>query len=654
MSPVYQRQPVDSASQPPASSPAIRVSHFAPRSRLSLLASGSLHPSRLPIESPKRLHPPSDQHKQEAEQPVQEQSVPPGDFSKISVFPPGWPKAQQPACSLIAHSLPRALQARLAVGPVDDPVEREADRVADVVMRLPDADDSILGAPLKPKQKSVTSKETGRNTMNTWRPGLPAANEVSETVHEVLQAPGQPLDTATRAFMEPRFGYDFSRVRVHADVAGAESARSVNAVAYTVGRDVVFGAGQYAPGQEAGRKLLAHELAHTIQQAGAHRGAPWKAVGRSEYDRGSDAPDGAAPPRAPIQRLTPQSSSLVLRQATQTDEMPPIGRDDPILLQKGLPSDPRSPIQRKLDEFRDSMKASYHTPADTPGGAATVAVPPPFGMGAGYEEQKTLASDPKRVKHLANIKKKNPRISHFIGRVQFARGSPEEIRAVTQALIDDKALDDEPAAGSLEQRIQRMMFDYRIGTDCAGYVQQAYLFARGVGRRTAGFKTDIGNENLGNLAHQGYTQIAPSAALPGDLVVLDPPSKDQPGHTIIVYSRREATADDKKELKEKLAAACLLTSGSSFLAAGATVYVFELDSSWGSGGDPEHGGIQRRTFWYNPSGTPKWAWTEDDPTRAITGELPYDHNLRGFYRAASGATRNSPAAAPITPPIPPG
>ena len=91
--------------------------------------------------------------------------------------------------------------------------------MADVVMRLPDADDSILGAPLKPKQKSVTSKETGRNTMNTWRAGLPAANEVSETVHEVLQAPGQPLDTATRAFMEPRFGYDFSRVRVHADVA---------------------------------------------------------------------------------------------------------------------------------------------------------------------------------------------------------------------------------------------------------------------------------------------------------------------------------------------------------------------------------------------------------------------------------------------------
>jgi hypothetical protein len=470
----------------------------------------------------------------------------------------------------------------------------------------------------------------------------------------VLQAPGQPLDTATRAFMEPRFGYDFGRVRVHADVAAAESARSVNAVAYTVGRDVVFGAGQYAPGQEAGRKLLAHELAHTIQQEGAHRGAPQKAVDRSKYDHGSDAPDGAAPPRAPIQRLTPQSSSLVLRQATQTDEMPPIDRDDPILAQKGLPADPRSPIQRKLDEFRDSMKASYHTPADTPGGAATVTVPPPFGMGAGYKEQQTLAADPKRVEHLANIKKKNTRISHFIGRVQFARGSPEEIRVVTQALIDDKALDDEPAAGSLEQRIQRMMFDYRIGTDCAGYVQQAYLFAKGVGRRTAGFKADIGNENLGNLTHQGYTEIAPSAASPGDLVVLDPPSKDQPGHTIIVYSRREATADDKKELKEKLAAAGRLADGSSFLAAGATIYVFEFDSSWGSSGDPKYGGIQRRTFWYNPSGTPKWAWTKDDPTRAITGELPYDHPLRGFYRAASGATRNSPAAAPVTPPTPPG
>jgi hypothetical protein len=90
-------------------------------------------------------------------------------------------------------------------------------------------------------------------------------------VHDVLRSPGQPLDTPTRAYMEPRLGYDFSRVRVHTDTRAAESAQAVNALAYTVGRDVVFGAGQYAPGTPAGRQLLAHELAHVVQQGSESR-----------------------------------------------------------------------------------------------------------------------------------------------------------------------------------------------------------------------------------------------------------------------------------------------------------------------------------------------------------------------------------------------
>lgn len=91
---------------------------------------------------------------------------------------------------------------------------------------------------------------------------------VPPIVHEVLRSPGQPLDAGTRAFMEPRFGYDFSQVQVHTDARAAESARAVNALAYTVGRDVVFGAGRYAPGVDEGRRLLAHELTHTVQQHG--------------------------------------------------------------------------------------------------------------------------------------------------------------------------------------------------------------------------------------------------------------------------------------------------------------------------------------------------------------------------------------------------
>lgn len=93
-----------------------------------------------------------------------------------------------------------------------------------------------------------------------------SVSEVPPIVHEVLRSAGQPLDAQTRAFMEPRFGHDFSKVRVHKDEKAAESAYSVNALAFTVGQDIVFGEGQFQTQTEVGQKLLAHELTHTIQQ----------------------------------------------------------------------------------------------------------------------------------------------------------------------------------------------------------------------------------------------------------------------------------------------------------------------------------------------------------------------------------------------------
>lgn len=91
---------------------------------------------------------------------------------------------------------------------------------------------------------------------------------VPPIVYDVLRSSGQPLDAPTRSYMEPRFGHDFSQVRVHTDARAAESARAVSALAYTVGRDVVFGAGQHAPHTAAGRQLMAHELTHVVQQGG--------------------------------------------------------------------------------------------------------------------------------------------------------------------------------------------------------------------------------------------------------------------------------------------------------------------------------------------------------------------------------------------------
>src|SRR5205085_6395919 len=93
--------------------------------------------------------------------------------------------------------------------------------------------------------------------------GKSAPSQAPPIVHEVLRSPGEPLDAATRAFMEPRFGHDFSQVRVHTDARAAEAAHAINAVAYTVGHNIVFGEGRYAPRVGEGQQLLAHELTHT-------------------------------------------------------------------------------------------------------------------------------------------------------------------------------------------------------------------------------------------------------------------------------------------------------------------------------------------------------------------------------------------------------
>ncbi len=99
-------------------------------------------------------------------------------------------------------------------------------------------------------------------------------SNVPPSVGGALRSPGQPLDGPTRGFMETRFGRDFSHVRVHADEGAGASARAVNARAYTVGGDIVFGAGEYRPHEATGQKLLAHELAHTVQQAHFSSAAP--------------------------------------------------------------------------------------------------------------------------------------------------------------------------------------------------------------------------------------------------------------------------------------------------------------------------------------------------------------------------------------------
>lgn len=118
---------------------------------------------------------------------------------------------------------------------------------------------------------------------------LTAPASVPPIVGDVLNSPGQPLDPATRNFMEPRFGHDFSQVRVHTNAQAARSAQSVNALAYTVGRHIAFDEGQYRPDTQPGRRLVAHELVHVMQQS-----AHGQAAGHEIRIAGDDAAEREA------------------------------------------------------------------------------------------------------------------------------------------------------------------------------------------------------------------------------------------------------------------------------------------------------------------------------------------------------------------------
>jgi hypothetical protein len=146
------------------------------------------------------------------------------------------------------------LQMKLRINEPGDMYEQEADRVAEQVLAKP-AHPDVSSAP--PRIQRYAGQTTGQ------------ADTAPASVDHVLASSGRPLDPALRQDMEQRFGHDFSRVRVHSGGAAEQSALEVNANAYTVGSNIVFGAGRFAPGTNEGRRLIAHELAHVVQQSGS-------------------------------------------------------------------------------------------------------------------------------------------------------------------------------------------------------------------------------------------------------------------------------------------------------------------------------------------------------------------------------------------------
>jgi hypothetical protein len=182
------------------------------------------------------------------------------------------------------------IQAKLTISQPDDPAEQEADRVADAVMRMPDPSRAgrtpVTAAPPESRLQRICDEcedelhrqpteevEEEETLQAKTAPGhTPAVTPDLEAEVTALRGGGQHLPDSLRAFFEPRFGHDFSGIRVHTGNRAAESAHAVGARAFTVGRSIVLASGQYAPASREGQRLLAHELTHTIQQDRASNG----------------------------------------------------------------------------------------------------------------------------------------------------------------------------------------------------------------------------------------------------------------------------------------------------------------------------------------------------------------------------------------------
>lgn len=218
------------------------------------------------------------------------------DFSDIPLLPRDQSNGPRALTSITPSSRPAAIQTKLEVGRVDDPLEHEAERTADQVMGMQDPHTSMSKVAAQLGRTGTRLPEKGQTPPPRPNHVAVASADLPASVPAVLNSPGQSLEPATRAYFEPRFGHEFSGVRMHADPPAAASALAVGALAYTVGQDIVFAEGQYRPDTTAGKHLLAHELAHVTQtdrQAPAQTSSLRRFASYEHKDLGTEASGGA-------------------------------------------------------------------------------------------------------------------------------------------------------------------------------------------------------------------------------------------------------------------------------------------------------------------------------------------------------------------------
>jgi hypothetical protein len=240
------------------------------------------------------------------------------------------PHFGQDFCQVPVHSRSRAsIQAKLKVNTPGDLYEQEADRVADQVLAMPVH--AVNGAP--PHIQRFSGQPSGQ------------AETAPASVDRALASPGSPLEPALREDMEQRFGQDFSHVRVHSGAAAEQSAKDVNAHAYTMVHDIVFGAGQLAPGTHEGRRLIAHELTHVVQQRGTRSDIPQ--VQRKVVDDDAHLPCRAVPGRSAAELTVPENNAaMVAESAAAAVRANPLAEPIRALIWKRFRLDYNDPLTR--------------------------------------------------------------------------------------------------------------------------------------------------------------------------------------------------------------------------------------------------------------------------------------------------------------------
>jgi hypothetical protein len=285
-----------------------------------------------------------------------------------------------------------------------------------------------------------------------------------------------------------------------------------------------------------------------------------------------------------------------------------------------------TPMQSNIDAFMDRATPTFHTPD---GQDVAVAIPfrmvtPPEVMADASPAAMPYVQMEQRAQANADELRAVAR-GLGMNEAQFrdlrsGRGSPEDIRRVTQALIQAGKL---PPGSPSDNwgRIRAMMCNYGVGLDCAGFVQQAFLASRGTTRAAAGLKS-ANEENLSGLASRGFRRVALADAKAGDLFILKPPAHQRIGHTMIIRDVRTAEPSDAEALAK--------LNPSWGHPDASTIQCFDVCSSWGNGANPQAGGVREQLLWHD---TVSDKWMHQVGASWKVEDTPYfAHPIEGVYR----------------------